>query len=182
MLWTFAALWKHTESMYLMSFRHSPRTHEPSETPRKTSLHQPSTRADRSFGRVAQASASHRPSDSHSPLVSARAGSLEGWLAATPAARESDDEGAAEGGAPPAQAARLPTRRRTVALMSDALARSMGTGRSLSWPFSVVHVPIEVFFLAVRRIRSAEEKRTANCAAMVRCGPSSPALAAASTS
>jgi hypothetical protein len=60
------------------------------------SLHQPSTLADRSLGRLAHDSASHWPSESHSLLVKARFGSSVGCFAATPV----DDEAGA-GVAPP---------------------------------------------------------------------------------
>lgn len=70
--------------MYFTFFAQSPGTHVPSATPRMMSLHQPSTLADRSFGRLAHDSASHWPSESHSLLVKARFGSSVGCLAATP--------------------------------------------------------------------------------------------------
>ena len=100
MLLTLVALSKHTESMYFTFFRQSLVTHVPAATPAVMSLHQPSTRAERSFGRFWHDWASHCPRESHSFGVSARPGSLDPCLAATPV--EFGEEG---GGVPLAQAA-----------------------------------------------------------------------------
>lgn len=47
----FVVLRKHAESMYVTCFAQSPDSHDPFSTPRIMSLHQPSTCAEREFGR-----------------------------------------------------------------------------------------------------------------------------------
>src|ERR1019366_6799087 len=89
--------------MYLMWGTQSAVIHAPLSTPRRTSLHQPSTRAERSFGRFSQASASHWPRDLHSVRSRGRPALFAGCAAVTP-------EGVAGGSAgtpPPAHAGML---------------------------------------------------------------------------
>ena len=91
MFLTLFVLRKHTESMYLICFTQSPVTQAPLETERTMSLHQPSTRAERSLGRFSHESESHCPSERHSFSLRARAGlSLEGWAAVTPVGLEGE--------------------------------------------------------------------------------------------